>query len=543
MNIGISSQEQINRTLTTPSTLPGAINNLQGIRKDTLSCIMYIFTPRILPNQIVRPYVYAFNDRSVSAFADALDTIESGGLNSTKFNRNLDLQNAILPDSNGIALNMADINTKYTFAIFVIDQHAPTALGAPQQVNIYNGYFTDEPISSYGVGQPTYNLTAAMIVTHQSSLSNFGRLNMGVDSMAPLSNALLLSQAQSQLVEVPTDTLVANIPSTAVGESATKDVVVDGPYLQDLSSSICLSSCLQNPKTQLRMIGNAIKQGIDTTNFSDPCVTEMSGEFGAGQPSELFNRKLVSSLRSRETDVINMNSSLRVDQTILLGTFFDLYPMTKVLPCEIPAQSSWDVVPQAAISPQTIYSAMATATINAICNSLGIATLSFGWCSYKQNSNDMLGTDDFSNWELAALNPIYTEPGNPAEQIRRIWTQFMQLMERDLMPILTTGAGHFKMSAKYDLAGETLLALRFLDFNGSNEYSGFYETSNRFGSINCPMVSNLSILSKNQESMSALTNAFLGDSINRSYASVYNSIDSPTSVDLNSGIGPNNIQW
>ena len=475
---------------------------------------LYLFTPKVIPTQILRPFNYNFSDELVNditgyeSYARAVAPA-GGGLSKSSINL------AILPDAKGMPLNMSNFSNQWSFVLIIDEENKfagiKHAMTGPQTRIIATGYVHgDEPLSRLYMNQsnPSLNPNALLVFTHTSILHKKNTMgSAGPGSFTSLAHDTdLVSESNSFVAEKEVYVMTPHDLRTATnntfGDNGEKETV--GVY-----GSLSLS----NPKQgePCRKIQGALKSPkhhlADIMTGADAATAACQGDYinstivggVAPEQGEMFRQRFQQSVSGSHG--LLPKHGLNTDLPISLYELERLYPTLMVQPFEIPNQSTWGVTPQTMMAKKTVMSSMVSAALSSLIPGSGLSHLSFRYSSWIKP--DAFSTQQPGVWEVKGFGTLIE--GNDRMQMQAL-TTFKQIVETQLFPTLLAFGGEFDLMAYVNITGETLIDLNYMDETSSQLGEGFYETTNRLGGITNPNTGNLDILNHNTYQLERLVN-------------------------------------
>lgn len=474
--------------------------------------ILYVFTPKILPTQVLRPYQFNFGNELVDELSHYRSIQEAiapmGGGNKDAINQ------AVLPRADGYISNCQDINTKYTF-ILVIDNEpykfrtlrncAPT----PGNRLIGIGYFTDEPISTFG---NSLNPNSVMVFTHFTSTYNTQNMGpMGLQNVTSISHDVDVVSpntanmyAQPMFLGTPAD-IMKTVDITTTGECIGNlgDIMIQNQ--PNGGANPMISNIMKSPRHFLNNIGESLDTAISEvedsrTNTLRSNVMPPPGINELETSRTYFTEQVQGSSSAMPTNGFNMN------RPCTCGELVYHYPHLIVKPLRIPMYSNWSVSPQESITVRNIASSMVASSLQSFCQGCGLTNISFYYQSW--NRIDNFSTKKCGMWQIMDSGTMY--PCTDEQKAKLIKT-FMKQMELSLYPILLSMQGDFSLGVVYNSGGEILIDLLFCDNRGGQvQGEGFYETNSRLGGMINPMLIDNQGLLDNSGQLRTLVDTMFG---------------------------------
>ena len=478
--------------------------------------ILYVFTPSMIPQQILRPYKYDFNgnliDEIVSARDKLAQSVAPNGLGMTSANVN----GAILPNPNGIPLDMGTLSSQWTF-VLIIDTVPPayndrTVLHSPTRRIIATGFCSDEPINKY---TNTINPNAVLMFTKSNMTyvtPSYGEAGHA-SKIRNASDLDVVSELNAMIA--PTTPLYVGTPQDIRGAvSAGVNGETFGTYgdlclnniKQDQNAKL-ISGQLKTPKAQLGDITRAIDHAINFAMNTQECVQNPLMPSSLEDPADLAKDTFNTNVRG-SVEMLPRNS-IDTSKPMSMGNLTYIFPDLEVVPCEIPVASAWDTTTQDAMTARNSMSSMLSASLSALVPSCGLSDIMFRYASYTHAGPSAF---DFNQgtWEILKFNTLVE--CSPRVQQANV-EMFEHYFETQLVPILKLIRGDFDLMAYIDVCGYILIDLNYKADFGQQLGSGFYETSSRLGGFINPMVMDLDTINHNSIQLDALVTGTIGKKI------------------------------
>lgn len=471
--------------------------------------ILYLFTPTIMPGQMLRPYQYNFNDNLVDQIITAKEkmscAVAPNGLGISS-----DLVNtAILPSANGIAINTSALQTQWSFVLITDTAPDPvmrrSALSPTTRV-ISTGYCSDEPIN---LATKTPNPAAVLMFTKTNTTyvspqaDQFGIKNKitnasDLDVVSEINGAMA---NQDLFLATPQD-----IRSTVFNGCPGPDGHTIGAYgelclnnVKQGESGKLISGEYKTPKIQLGAIMQALDRSIDYVSALNDGVSSNIGPSMCPNIEDMarqtFDQNVAGSRQSLP------RSGLDTSKPISMQNLLYLFPNIDIIPCEVPMASAWDATPQDAITARNSMSSMLSASLSNLVPACGLSNIMFQYSSYATIGPAAVTTST-GVWHINGYGMLVNTTPRAEEQAI---VTFKNYFEMELVPILKCVRGDFDLLAYIDMMGYVLIDLVFRDdFLTMKQHEGFYETSNRLGGFLNPMVADIGILNHNAVQLDTL---------------------------------------
>lgn len=475
---------------------------------------LYLFTPSIIPNQVLRPYQYNFNGNLVDEIISAKEKMTCAvapnglGLNSELVNK------SILPTAGGIPLNTTGLQTQWTFVLVADTSPDPSirrsALSPTTRI-IATGFCSEEPVN---IHTNTPNPRAVLMFTKTNTtyitpkMGQFGVTNQITNA----SDLDIVSEMNSQITNqdlflaTPQDirsTVFSGgpegMPVGAYGELCLNNI-------KQGESSKLVSGDLKTPKYQLGTIMQALDRSVDYATAMNDGIS--SGIGPSVMPDITDTARAMFDQNVAGSRQMLPRSGIDTSKPVAMQDLLYMFPNIDIVPFEIPIASAWDATPQDTMTARNSMSSMLSASLSNLVPSCGLANIMFRYSSYAQAGPGMINHGQ-GVWKIENYGMLVESP--PYKQESAI-TMFKNYFEMELAPILKVVRGDFDLLAYVDVMGYILIDLVFKDdYLTMNQHEGFYETSSRLGGFMNPMVADLGILHHNAIQLDTL----VADTINK----------------------------
>lgn len=456
--------------------------------------VLFVYRPKIVPTQVIRPYVYHFNDQAMTDLVDYADAKTMHG------RAQLDPRtaySAVTPEAMGTPLNTNTLSTYWTFVLIVDSVSSGMLVATPKHRMIASGYFTEEPFANIQATTPIPNQNSCLVFMHVTSLSVAGNITTNGSNVV---NSV-------------------NMDCDGVGAHIQQHTPVQ---LFDLSPASVANSISSYDQTGLvdmadASIGNNVaKNKLIPTVYKSPYhhIHELGGTlansmiYGVGESATVSafhnNVDVVADFRDSFSSMIGgvansvtlTGGNIDTSVPMTLGQLLKSFPNVMIQPVSLPSTSQWDVRPQDVIDQNVIMSSMVGSVVASIATGLELSAITFAYSSYQGQVNDR-----DAKWRVDLIDTI--KPVGP-EAIKVKYKMFQNDIERSLFPILLHSAGHFDMLVHFDMAGDTLVDLNFKDFG--NTATGFVEIPNRFSAMVSPNLGSGDAFHSNSSELNSLLN-------------------------------------
>lgn len=516
---------------------------------------LFIFTPRALSPQFVRPYVYNFND-------NLLDELVGKQFNQGIFDgttRKSDaVLNAIMPTSHeGIyQVRNNELSFYYTFMLIVQKTRNANPLDpflrapSPAKRQIISGYFLQEPYSYPGYGQPIINPSATMVFTHDSvfhvtpgdmTRAGHGLINMNhnADNISRTSEQMVAPtpygpQDNKLYMMRPMDLnraaeLTMNFGDTGVSGlgNASLDSVAGS---RGGTAAVPLACALKAPVQQLNHICDAARycgynnlfESTHTNSFTNPFIPNMDDPSGmAKHASDMF----AASLETVDLGPLTREGS-DIDTAIpmTLQRLDEIFGAALVvIPYQVEQSASVELTDQAEItSHKSVMSSMLASTISSMLPCYNIGGIAFSYYSYQSGQ---FGLRKNGIWQLQHVEALIPNVANDGidYNLQASIQMFYSELENNLFPILKNAGGEFELHVEINSFNVSLINLIFLDERGwCSNPNGYWETNNCYNNFTNPLLAGEDIATRNVQALATFKNAAIsaftdGAAIQRSY--------------------------
>lgn len=481
-------------------SVPGSVSHFAA---DTgKRATLYLFTPSIIPNQVLRPYQYNFNgnlvDQIISAKEKMTCAVAPNGLGISS-----DLVNtAILPSTGGVPLNTTSLQTQWTFVL--VADTSPTAAVrrsalSPTTRVIATGFCSEEPVN---IHTNTPNPRAVLMFTKTNTTyvtpqaGQFG-VNMQITNASDLD---VVSELNGQIANQ--DLFLAtpqDIRSTVFTGGVGTDGQIVGAYgelclnnVKQGDSGKLISGDLKTPKIQLGNIMQALDRSVDYVSSISDGISNGIGP--SVMPDNVDMARAMFDQNVAGSRQLLPRSGLDTSKPISMHDLIYIFPNLDIVPFEIPMASAWDATPQDSMTARNSMSSMLSASLSNLVPACGLANIMFRYSSYAQ-TGPLTFNSNMGVWKIENYGMLVETPPQKQENAIKM---FQNYFEMELVPILKCVRGDFDLLAYVDVMGYILIDLVFKDdYLTMNQHEGFYETSSRLGGFMNPMVADYNVLHHN----------------------------------------------
>lgn len=518
--------------------------SLSKVWQGSGSATLFIFSPRALSKQFVRPYVFNFSDNFI-------DEIVSKQFDANVFNgmnRKSDaVLNAIVPTSfEGIyQVRNEELSFYYTFMLIIQRENVQNALSpflkapSPTKRQLMSGYFLQEPYNptTMYMGSPTINPNAMMVFTHDSvfhvSPNDMMRNNRTVINMNH--NADNISRTTEQMVVPgagnngdnrlymmrPMDLdraagLSANFGESSVNgmANASLDAVAGA---RGGNAAVPLASSLKSPMAQLNHICDAARTVLYSNLYESGNMNSFTNPFIPRQDDPVNAQRYMSQTFSSSLETVDLNPMTREGTDIDTSIPMSIAQLDQmfgsqliIMPFIVEHHASCELTPQDEItSHKSVMSSMLASTVSSMLPCYNIGGISFSYYSYMSNTG---GIGNKGVWNLINVDPLIPNigPDGIDHHLQACIQMFYREMENNLFPILLNAGGDFELHAEINCYNVSLINLVFMDEKGSCQNpNGYWETNNCFNNFTNPLLAGENIAARNVNSLAAFKDATL----------------------------------
>lgn len=478
---------------------------------------LYIFTPKVMPTQILRPQKYEFSEN----LADEIRNTPAIGMH-TVFN-NRQTGPAIMPTATGTPLDLYVINQAYSF-VLIIDINPNARYGGVLSAlsttrTIMLGYVLGEEPYNHATG--TINPNAILRFTHSTTVRKTNEIGAaGIANKLTISNDIdYINELTGQ--QAPQELFLAtpgDLVSPYIGEDGltldVSDLSVSKSKLNN--SAFRVDYRLRSPVSHLHCLADGLNSSVNHSNASEVTSEALSGN----EIDPYHNAKGHFKYNIPNNNPLAVaGTGLEGHEMISIGALDQMMDdALHVHTYSVPGASQWDIYDQSESTVKNVMSSFASMTISSIVTTCGLAHIVFRYASWVRGDSSSYAQ---GNWEIMGCSTMMELPSEAA-QIDML-NKFKGLLEKQLFPTLKQVSGDFDIMAYVNAGGEVLVDLNFLDLNPSLQNVGFYETNTRLGGMLNPLLMDQSTLAHNAFHINTLANKFIDKAISsKPYDDNYN---------------------
>ena len=485
----------------------GLGGNAYSLNPRSNSAMLYVFSPNLIPTQVLRSYQYNFTDNLIDAIGDTKGKLRKVVVQPGNGNLARDVNMAILPNPNGIQLDTQTLSGQWSFILIVDTTPTPSSnrlqTAAATVRTIATGYCSEEPINPV---TNTINPDAILMFTKTNITTivpHIGPSGMTTkdycdndlsivdDRVNQLTDVSLVSATPRDLLRGHTYDRLTNTQICMPGEAALSNVGKGG-------ASKTITNVMNTPSIQLGDIVQAIESGISFGRNSELGTQSVLVPSPIDDPLETALDCFGNTVSG--SDVVIQRGSLDGSHPRTMQQLVNEFPNMEVFRVPVPTVNCWDSSPQNVQTKRNAMSSMLSASLSNLLVSSGLTSIAFRYDSYTSAMTSLTGGNEGIFYPLNYSTVVESDP---AAQLRAI-EQFKMLFIQHLVPIVRTYGGEFVLMCTIDIVGHILVDLIYRDEFGQNPGEGWYETSGRLGGFTNPMIADLDTFNTNATQLNTL---------------------------------------
>ena len=496
---------------------------------------MWIYTPLAYGKQMLRPYTYQITNNALDILTDKhIGDTMSAVLGRKDLIQRPEIAGSIVPQGNGIELDMTTTNHLWTF-VLQIDIVSPwlggssmSGVTARRRV-LYNGVFLDEPILPHTLysASPTPNPDCPMRITHVTeSVINPGANAMGDSTRVTVRSDLDIVDAALDGQANDTD-LFLSTPDKLLSEHHDNGITTEGlAALANQTNGIGVVSDLKSPMAHLRALCMGLDQQVSIYESSaGNTVGSHMASVEDVYDVDAFKRGVASEWAQLSNSLNESSGAVDPGQVMRLGFLLSKFPDIVIIPQHVgtsdgytPLMSEGQVCDPTVVNPKTVYSSMIASAVSTLANNFGLSSINFSYDSYQgQYGSNREGTFEVRDAYLAM------PPSNP-DSAKILLGHALELFKRqfllDLVPCIKASKnGDFQMHVSYMCNAETYVDFNFYDW-ASLQNQGIYETTNRIANVTSTSVMDSAGFVNNGAALDTLVHSVYGHHIPNGFGTV-----------------------
>lgn len=493
---------------------------LPGIHQNRI--MLFLYSPHVLPDQVLRSFRYSFTPDFVDALSDAskMNTLEYA-VGKERLKQLPGGLTAIMPDSEGKVADTQNWNNVWTFTLVLdLQQASFNGIIAPSTRKIASGYVVGEPGCNDPCGNFLLNDNAILVFTHVTNLNIRRSFNPNLsskdgyaaypDTMDYASESVPMFYNEDMFLGSPRELLKENYNA---GTGLMDYSKLNLTHVKDGGATRAIKNEMKAPKAQLSHIMRAIDCGLDQAGAGDGVHDKLrasSDEYIA--PVDMAMNTVVDNLST--ANMFDIVTGIDTSHPESIGQLKLIYPNLEVYPYQIRQATTfgWDVASQVAqnysggvnaiMSAKQQFSSLAATVIQSICSALGIATVAF---SYRWMDTDGFVAGKHEAFQLSKFDLMVPRPGMETS----IASQMKMYLDDQLFDIIHACCGEFEINALCDMAGTNLIDLRLYWYE-DNQDGGYFQTDAKLGGIINPMVGTIQTINSNANALTDLSTNLIG---------------------------------
>ena len=481
---------------------------------------LILCSPRQINDLCTRPLMYNFSNQLIEDISTNIDKRSSGHGSETLWTPNM--MTAVLPEGNGQRVDTLNLSNSWTFVLIINMTPKGISYGAtgPTKRFIASGVCLSEPINpmTMYMSTPTINEFCVLQIHHSTTLSlcptmnnhysgYTKRLDTDFDSITQQTGQyykdpmyIMNNKKLRETTNFDGDTQVFRSGEAAIGNN---------------EHSVNIQTSEGSPKHELNRTIDTISRAVNMEKTQNGIENYLIGNNRINTYNNFINNIDAEMMNDGILNSVKLGLDISVPQ--ILGDVIKVYPSIKILPFNINnTGSGLGERPQTLLGNQNTMSSLIVNCMNTIIPHAGLSEVMFRYDSFNHNVMQIPGRTS-GTWELQHACELIS--GNEMS-LESSLSQFKMLMESDVFPILLTTCGDFSLTCKYDITGETIINLQFLD---EAQIDGYYVHHNKLGGLVSPHIGTINNLHHNSGELCGL---FKGISTNVLGASTNSMIDS-----------------
>jgi len=487
--------------------IPGAENPNKPI------AILFLYTPRIYGDQVMRPYVYQFTNEAVDTLLGAGEGVMSDAFKRQDIASKEEVAGCIRPHPQGVNLSMDVASTMWTFLLFIRQPNNYKSLAIQSSgfiTTIMTGQCLDEPVGPMG----SINENCQLLV-HSRQLMR-SNLQAGAGGMYQKQRIMAAEDIIDPSIELGSNNqqLFLTTPFTVL------EYFDDGDIAMSQEQQCAIAAMNRNPvPVALKTPGvhmSKILKGLDTQNKE-----AKASEFSPDGLSSLDTLSPADDLDQYKTGFTNKMSQLSmgcrpqtngidVTKLISIGELDRMYNNgLKIKVQRVSPTAQYEVVPQNLENPKVAYSSFIGSSIIGLAIDTGLSSISFMYTSNDPMKSSFEESMP-STFQVAPEDTYLVSPPNDPELLKKTLVSavemFKMMFEKNVAMFIVPVVGDFTVAVRYSNTGECLVNLQLDDFDMNTNLSAdaWIESPMRMGAVTTTSVGNLATFRGNGHVLSQL---------------------------------------
>jgi len=460
-------------------------------------------TPRrIHKDTRVRPILYNFGEDLIEDVSKRIDaSVHRKGEEGIDNNLTESMLSAAIPSAEGNKIRTDVLSDSFTF-VLTVDQ--PRRVGVTKRA-IASGIVIGVPFDpSVGQGRiPTIDMMCVLKIEHCTFINietKFdGRRNK---KTLKVRDAHAIDMQLDQFSDSPS--FLLNNNSLRKANLYSEDAIIrrnSKGSIAALDKTVLLETLEGEPKSFFKEMGHTLASAASSQLFDEMVDSPLFETPIYVDPARGFINTFDSHTVSNGY-YVKINKCIETKAPILLDELDRAYPNLNVVTTEINRNGfGFEERPQINANHTNIMSSLMVSCLNSIAPKSQLCEIVFRYDSFRED------------WDLGHFGFL----NNVGEsQANCNLDKFKKLMEMDVFPILLNINGDFDIIVNYDLTGEVIIDLHFLD---SSKLGGYYIHQNRLGGMVSSNIGNENDFSHNGTMLNGFLNGismnvFAGSAIN-----------------------------
>lgn len=484
---------------------------------------LYLFPPRIIPDQVRRPLMYRFGGEFTGQVQENLkNKLSRGGgvsMPQTMLTGVPTANMAILPSAEGIPVDVDIFRSRWTFLLSIDLASDPTS-PMPSRMNsrlIASGYCTDEPMGTgYGGATPPIRQDCFFVITHHTVVGTHTVMDAyGSKPIVQTTTDVDHVNAADVLMTAPTNygSMYPLLPEKVqqgciVSEYGTVESITGIDSRLDYKDpTYTQASELAVPHQQLQRIVSGLYQGLLVSDPSmvDTCNMDLHTT-GMDIKTAAFSQEL-----GIRVPYLN-NIGLDTNQPFSFGQLVAKYPDIRITSIRYnQIAPTWDSCPQEAASARNIMSSMISNIMPSLLAKLGLCEVAFRYSSYESDGVSIYNRGLDMPEIVAGLVQMSTET------LKLRYDQLITELKNFVFPTVEMSNGPFDLLIHCSIGGACLVNLIYADDRLCNQ-AGYFEVANALGGLNTPLVGTCDVFTENAQQLASIATNIFND--NRGFSTV-----------------------
>lgn len=452
--------------------------------------VLFLFTPRNIPQHYKRPLVYNFNNYTI----ENVNRMIKRGINPAELQKSNYVNEAVVPSTEGIRTNTQKFSDYWTFVLIVDnpEQNANLFINTSGFRIIHFGYCLDEPVSpvTMNLPNPTLNPNCRLRITRKIIVHKPKMINAsGTISRESVKADVLVANYdkevfEDQVIYENTPNLISDhiefeqdyVPSI---DKSNEEIIIAPLKSESLNvkDNTKISSSWQDPKFHFKTLVRNIE---DASN-------EIVSDVSIGIYSEDIAYKDLDTLNSPIYLADKMLNHLKVANNVNNDTIIDMIGLTSKHPVYLsnvlqsynptiniiktPKYTQADIIPQHHMSPEVVFTSIINVCVPSFLINVGLSSVSFMYTS----GNGIYEENKFEVYHIESVIP------STQEQLQAKWRSFCKLFDLEIGDYIRSICGEFVVFVQSSISSSTFSKITLLDDPHNYPTDAVVEESNVLG--------------------------------------------------------------